>query len=113
MKVKDSDSWPLGRTDHSSVLWIDGSGNELMLIYGGSVQDKGWTSELLSYDLEAMKWKELEVIHPSPTPRTSHCAAIVRQGSSCKMIVVGGTGNGSGQSVLSSDAWVLDLKTML
>ena len=105
--------WPLGRTDHSSVLWTDKSGNEYMLVFGGSIQGRGTCSELWSLDLKNMKWKEISTIGPSPLPRSSHSAVTVGQGDSSKMVVVGGTGNGSGRCALTADAWVLSLQNLV
>lgn len=104
--------WPKGRTDHSSVLWTNDSGQETMLIFGGSLDTEGCCNELWILDIYSWRWQAVKTHGPSPEPRSSHTAAIAGQGSSATMILVGGSGNGSGRSVLLEDAWLLRLETM-
>jgi len=111
--ASDDDVWPRGRTDHTAVLWTNGSGRESMVVCGGSVCGQGTSSELWSFDLDSRKWKQISPHGVTPLPRTSHNAAIVGLGDSCKMVVVGGTGNGSGRGALPSDAWSLSLSDMV
>lgn len=104
--------WPKGRTDHTSVLWTNDSGKETMLVFGGSLDVEGCSSELWMLDVASWTWQEIETPGLGPGPRTSHSAAIVGQGSSAKIVVVGGSGNGCGRSALFADAWLLSLATM-
>ena len=105
------DAKPLGRTDHTSVLWAKSNGEEMMVVFGGSTQSNGASSELWTFGLGNLQWQQ--VLSFGPSPRTSHCANIVGRGDSASMVVVGGTGNGSGRSVISADAWILSLQTMV
>jgi hypothetical protein len=108
----DEEMWPLGRTDHTSVHWTDTSGKESMLVFGGSVNGHGSSSELWSFSLETRKWNEITTKGQMPSPRTSHSAVMIGFGDLCKMAIVGGTGNGSGRGALLADAWILSLPTM-
>ena len=69
------DSWPRGRTDHSAVLWNDGDGPDLMVIFGGSLHGEGPTAELWIWNLENNYWKEIHAY--GPAARTSHTAAVI------------------------------------
>jgi Family of unknown function (DUF5522)/Galactose oxidase, central domain len=91
-----------------------------MIVFGGSCaatdsHTAGPSSELWILDLSNLKWQE--VCQPkariSPSPRTSHSAALFGSRDSARMLILGGTGNGSGPSVLTADAWTLTLSNML
>jgi hypothetical protein len=101
---RNGDPWPQGRTGHSTALWSHNStGKDLMLVYGGSLEDQGCSSELWSLDLALYQWQERRTTRHRPPAQTSHSAAIV---------VVGGTGNGIGRSMMLTDAWMLNLDCM-
>jgi cobyrinic acid a,c-diamide synthase len=111
--------WPRGRTDHSAVLWTRDNGHESMIVFGGSCaatdsHAAGPSSELWILDTSNWKWQEVrqanEILFPAP--RTSHSAALVGSGDLARMVILGGTGNGSGPSVLTADAWILELSNL-
>ncbi len=112
LPASSADVWPVGRTDHTSNVLVNSCGNETMVVFGGSTLGQGATSELWFYDLEGMAWTEISCSVNAdqwPSARTSHCAAIV---GLRKMIVVGGTRNGSGRGAIEADAWILTFQSM-
>jgi hypothetical protein len=111
--------WPRGRTDHSAVLWTRGNGEESMIVFGGSCMATdscaaGPSSELWLLDMCNWKWQKVRQPdeRKCPTPRTSHSAAIVGSGDFARMVILGGTGNGSGPNAITADAWILSLSNM-
>ena len=114
---------PPPRTDHTAVLWREGSEKEVLLVFGGSTR-AGASSELWSLDCSSgdpSLWGWTNERHrdgasrgsggggPWPPPRTSHAAAIAGSGRDASMVVVGGQDGalGTGAAAIVADAWVL------
>jgi hypothetical protein len=111
--------WPQGRAGHSALLRTRDYGDESMTIFGGScaatdIHAAGPSSELWILDTSNWKWQE---VRPSkrefPTPETSHSAALVGTSDSARMVILGGTANGSGPIAITADGWILTLSSML
>lgn len=110
------------RTDHAAVLWQASSASEHMIIFGGSTSD-GASDELLVLDCssgspDAWRWSNETAGFQDgstsrsevwPAPRTSHAMAIVGEGPSASLVLVGGQDGslGTGAASIIADAWIL------
>jgi cobyrinic acid a,c-diamide synthase len=107
-------NWPTNRTDHSAVLWQKSDKEDIMLVYGGSVESTGASGELWRLDCShrdsrQWAWDQVHIHGPEPPGRSSHTAAIVGTGPTASMIILGGSDalKGCAKSGIVGDAWVL------
>ena len=118
VQKQDALQWPSGRTDHTAILWEKSSSSnglndgmhESMVVFGGSTSTHGCTNELWEFDLELLQWHRID-FDVGPAPRTSHAVSFLFSKDKATMVIVGGSGDGCGQSRLTDDAWMLDLET--
>merc|ERR1719401_70605 len=105
---------PAARTDHTAVIWEASNHEEIMLIFGGSMQggsnSEAWALDCSGGDPSGWKWKTLEVLTgPWPPARTSHASAIAGTGETAALLIVGGQDSkrGSGAAAVLADVWIL------
>eukprot|EP01065_Artemidia_motanka_P030101 TRINITY_DN36114_c0_g1_i1.p1 TRINITY_DN36114_c0_g1~~TRINITY_DN36114_c0_g1_i1.p1 ORF type:complete len:757 (+),score=180.60 TRINITY_DN36114_c0_g1_i1:56-2326(+) len=91
---------PTPRSGHCAVLWsppndLCGAGDlaqygrpapEAMVVYGGNVGKRSYTSDAFSYDLETKKWSRLFCGGQHPAPRAGHSGVAIRD----NLIIFGG-----------------------
>eukprot|EP00357_Protocruzia_adherens_P016602 CAMPEP_0114986488 /NCGR_PEP_ID=MMETSP0216-20121206/8454_1 /TAXON_ID=223996 /ORGANISM="Protocruzia adherens, Strain Boccale" /LENGTH=703 /DNA_ID=CAMNT_0002348929 /DNA_START=121 /DNA_END=2232 /DNA_ORIENTATION=- len=77
-----------------------------LIVHGGnSGNDVLGDSWLLNLEESVLKWTELQIDGPSPSPRVYHSAALCPIGTAAGMIIVYGGRNGSASSL--NDTWGL------